>query len=366
MRIAFYLDEMNLRGVANSTYLYALNNIIFLKNKSYIFYNKKNKSNKKEVIKKFKEKFITFGVSTFKEIDSYHKNYNFDFLYVQKGGEKDNWNSKEIKTVVHSMYPQKIKEVHGFKYAFISEWLSLKFTNNKIPNVPYIVKTFNTSGDLRKRYNIKKNSLVLGCHGGESSFDLKFVKDAVIKTAEVRKDIVFLFLNISKFFTHPRIKFIKGTTDEKFKRRFINSCDFMIYGRSLGESFGLACGEFAIHNKKIISYKFNRHNSHKYNCPKENFIEYSSFENLFKILLNLKKIKKVKKKITKYHYYKTKKIMHLFKKVFLTKEKKIQFSFFDYLTNYKSYLFMNYSYLRHKLYNQCYNYILSKINKFRY
>ncbi len=366
MKVAFYLDEMNFRGVANSTYLYALNNIRLLKNKSYIFYNKKNKRNKREVINKFKKKFITFGVSTFKEIDSYHKNYNFDFLYVQKGGEKDSWSSKEIKTVVHSMYPQKLKEVHGFKYAFISEWLSLKFSNNKVPHVPYIVETFNSNDDLKKKYNIKKNYLVLGCHGGESSFDLKFTKDAIIKTIETRKDIVFLFLNINKFFNHPRIKFIKGTSDEKLKRKFINSCDFMIYGRSLGESFGLACGEFAIQNKPIISYKFNRHNSHKYNCLNKNFIEYSSFNSLFKILVNLKKIKKVKKKISKYHYYKTKKIMQLFKKVFLVKEKKVRFSFFDYLTNYKNFLFMNYLYLRHKLYNHYYNYIWSKINNFRY
>ena len=56
MIIAFYVDEMNFRGVANSTYQYALKNIEVLKNISIIFYNKKNKSNKKEVISKFKKK----------------------------------------------------------------------------------------------------------------------------------------------------------------------------------------------------------------------------------------------------------------------------------------------------------------------
>ena len=53
MNIAFYIDEMNFRGVANSTYEYALNNIKILKNSSRIFYNKNNFRNKKEVIKKF-------------------------------------------------------------------------------------------------------------------------------------------------------------------------------------------------------------------------------------------------------------------------------------------------------------------------
>ena len=60
MKIAFYIDELNYRGVANSTYLYALNNIKILKNKSFIFFNKKNKANNREVLRKFKKKFKTF------------------------------------------------------------------------------------------------------------------------------------------------------------------------------------------------------------------------------------------------------------------------------------------------------------------
>ena len=43
MNIAFYIDEMNFRGVANSTYQYSHFNELILKNKSIIFYNKKNK-----------------------------------------------------------------------------------------------------------------------------------------------------------------------------------------------------------------------------------------------------------------------------------------------------------------------------------
>ena len=53
MNIAFYIDEMNLRGVANSTFQYALNNKKKLGNNSYIFFNKLNHRNKKEVINNF-------------------------------------------------------------------------------------------------------------------------------------------------------------------------------------------------------------------------------------------------------------------------------------------------------------------------
>ena len=132
MNVAFYIDEMNYRGVANSTYIYAINNKKILKNKSIIFYNKKNYRNKKEVIKKFKKKFISIGVSSFKEIDAYKKKYDLNYLYTQKSGNKDSWISKEIKTLVHAVYPQKLSQIHGHNYVYISEWLSHNFSNKKI------------------------------------------------------------------------------------------------------------------------------------------------------------------------------------------------------------------------------------------
>ena len=98
MNIGFYIDEMNVRGVANSTYLYALNNKTILKNQSIIFYNKKNFRNKIEVIQKFKKKFKSIGVSNFSEIDEYKEKLKIDYLYTQKSGNKDNWVSGKIKT----------------------------------------------------------------------------------------------------------------------------------------------------------------------------------------------------------------------------------------------------------------------------
>ena len=45
-----------------------------VKNKSIIFFNKKNYRNQKNVISKFKKKFKVFGVSYFSEIENYKKN----------------------------------------------------------------------------------------------------------------------------------------------------------------------------------------------------------------------------------------------------------------------------------------------------
>ena len=99
-------------------------------------------------------------------------------------------------------------------------------------------------------------------------------------------------------------------------KMFVNTCDGMIYGRSLGESFGLACAEFAIQDKPIISYKYNRHQNHKFCVPKFNFIEYSSYNDLYKILINFNRKKQIKIS-NKYKRLKPKKIMADFKKTSL-------------------------------------------------
>ncbi len=359
MNIAFYVDEMNLRGVALSTYLFALNNIKILKNKSFIFYNKKNFRNKIEIIKKFKKKFITIGIIDFKEIDEYKEKFKIDYLYTQKSGNKDNWESQKIKTLIHAVYPQKINQIHGYNYAYISEWLSNNFSNKKIPCISLITEEKKITSNLRKNLNIKKKNTIFGCHGGESSFDMKFVQSAVLNIAKKRKDIFFIFLNINKFCNHPQIMFLKGTSNESFKKKFVNTCDAMIYGRSLGESFGLACAEFAIKSKDLISYKFNRHRSHEFNVSKKNFLEYSSYSSLYKLLINYKK-KKDNTFNSKYKKYTEKKIMYDFNKFFLRGKNKIQFSLNDYLINYYSHFVMVYLYIRHKMYNHYFNYFYSK------
>ena len=110
------------------------------------------------------------------------------------------------------------------------------------------------------------------------------MKDALIDIVQSNNNVVFIFLNINKFFNHPRIIFLKGSADEKYKKEFLNTCDAMIYGRSQGESFGMSCGEFAILNKLIISYKFNKHRSHIDYLHKEYYVEYSSKKKLIEII----------------------------------------------------------------------------------
>ncbi len=361
MNIAFYIDEMNFRGVANSSYHYSFYNQKILKNKSIIFYNKKNKNNKKEVIKRFNKKFKIYGIEKFSEIDDYGEKLKIDYIYVQKGGDNNGWSSNKIKTLIHCVYPQKLNEVHGEKYIYISEWLSKNFSNNKLPFVPLITSLKNSKENLKRKLKINKKQIVFGCHGGESSFDLKFAQKTLLNLVKERKDLVFIFLNVTKFCKHSRIIFLKGSSDEVFKTKFINTCDAMIYGRSLGESFGLACGEFSIKNKKIISYKFNRHRAHIYHLPKNFVEEYSSRASLKKIILNFDKSKKIKLNYkNKYLDFTPKKVMRSFNELFLTRNIERRLTFFDYFNNNLSFLIMHFQYLKHKIYNHYFDILESK------
>ena len=255
-------------------------------------------------------------------------------------------------------------EIHGYKYICVSHWLSRQFTNQKIEFLPYIIELHDSKKDLKKKLKINDENIVIGCHGGESSFDLKFVKDTLINFVSQNEKIYFIFLNISKFCDHPRIIFLKGSANEEFKKEFLNTCDAMIYGRSLGETFGMSCGEFAVLKKLIISYKFNRHRSHVDYLSKDYYVEYSSKKSLERILKNFDKKKKLpSNKKNEYLNCSPEFIMKKFEKLFIDNERKFKLSFYDYFINYRGFLIMNYYYIRHKVYNHYYRLIESRFFK---
>jgi hypothetical protein len=69
-------------------------------------------------------------------------------------------------------------------------------------------------------------------------------------------------MNITPFAKHERILFLPGNADLMYKVKFINTCDGMIHARGIGESFGLACGEFSLKRKPVITYSMSPQRSH--------------------------------------------------------------------------------------------------------
>ena len=128
--------------------------------------------------------------------------------------------------------------------------------NTNIPVVPHIIHfSTNIFDNLRKKLNIPENAIVLGRHGGNTTFNIKYVHECIKEILNDREDIYFLFLNTDKFYEHKQIIYLEKTTDENKKQLFINTCNAMIHGRLDGEIMSIGMGEFSIKNKPIITTK---------------------------------------------------------------------------------------------------------------
>ena len=348
LKVGFYLRELNFRGIANSIFIFAKTNQTILRNKSIIFYNSTALDNKTEAIKKFKKTFKTIKVSSLSELEKINKNLKLDYVYFQRDGAKDEIVNNS-KNIIHAVFPQNPFQHHGSKYAFISRWLSKTCSNNKFPFVPLPVELLKNNQNLRNKLKIPKNAKVFGYHGGETSFDLIFVRDAIKKVVKQNNNIYFLFMNIKKFFNHKKAIFIKGTFNQTQKVKFINTCDAMLHARSLGESFGLSCAEFAIKNKPILTYGYCRQRAHFEIC-KNNIIPYYSYKDLNTKILNFNKNKKYISSNLK-NELSEKKTIKIFKKIFLNKKQpKKPLNILDYIIVTFFFLQKNYFYIRNKIY----------------
>ena len=348
LKVGFYLRELNFRGIANSIFIYAKNNQTVLKNKSIIFYNSTALDNKPEAIKEFKKKFKTIKVSNLNELEKINKNLKLDYIYFQRDGAKDELVNNS-KNIIHAVFPQNPFQYHGSNYAFISKWLSMTCSNNKFPFAPLPVQLLENNQNLRNKLKIPRNAKVFGYHGGETSFDLIFVRDAIKKVVQQNKNIYFLFMNIKKFFNHKKVIFLKGTFNQTQKVKFINTCDAMLHARSLGESFGLSCAEFAIKNKPILTYGYCKQRAHFEIC-KNNIIPYYSYKDLNTKIVNFNKNEKYNSGNLK-NELSEKKTIKIFKAIFLNKkQQKGSLNLIDYIIVTFFFLQKNYFYIRNKVY----------------
>jgi hypothetical protein len=110
--------------------------------------------------------------------------------------------------------------------------------------------------DMRESLCIPKHAITYGRYGGKQQFN--GIHHIIEKVALDNPNIYFLFVNTDVFCKPLKnIIHIDTIVDLSEKRRFINTCDAMLWSRSDGETFGLAIGEFSTCNKPIICYRHN-------------------------------------------------------------------------------------------------------------
>lgn len=313
MNIAFHSNQLSLRGTEVSMFDYARFNEEILGNKSIILAKDITiwPYSHPKAIEKFKSRFPVYQYKEFGEVDLILEKENIDIFYAQKAGFADGVLSKKCKNVIHSVF--QYYEPHGHVYAYISKWLGEKYRS---PFVPYIVHLPENNENLRDILKIPKESIVFGRHGGFETFDIKFVKDAVINIAKTNKNIYFLFMFTDRFSDESikNIIYLDGNDNLEYKVKFINTCDAMLHARTVGETFGLAVAEFSIKNKPVITYGGPMRESAHLQMLSDKAIIYKDYNDLVKIL---NEFKPIDKDWNAYTAYSPEKVMLQFDSVFL-------------------------------------------------
>lgn len=293
MKVAFHVNELNVRGSEGATYKFANYNESLLNNKSYILAGPLNTGKADYrgtpyehplAQEYFGDRFPVYRYDSWREAEAFLAGEEIDFLYMQKAGGNDGKFSRTIKTGIHSVFQQ--CDPHGDVYAYISEWLSKVMDGGKHPYVPYIVNLPEEDGNLRSELGIPEDAIVFGRTGGPETFDLTFVHEAIKEVVNERDDVYFIFLYTYEFMEkHPRVKHFPATMDKKWITKFINSCDAMIHARGQGESFGLSVAEFSIRNKPVITWNGSGDRCH-IDILGESGIYYSDQKEVKNILLD--------------------------------------------------------------------------------
>lgn len=261
MRVGFDIEIASLRGTHVAIYDYALHNQSILGNESVLFY-KKTDQQQTSTFDKFQKDFYLIPYADRAELDHLAERNKIDRFYLIKSGERDSYFLPSTPSLMHAVFPQRMVEQHGDVYAFVSKWLSEECSNNLIPYVPHMVTLPRHNLDLRQELSIPSDAIVFAYYGGADSFNLNFVRKVIQDTVEKNKYIFFIFMNIPSFLDHPQLIFLPGTSNIDYKVKFINTANAMIHARGIGESFGIACGEFSIKNKPVLTYALSPQRSH--------------------------------------------------------------------------------------------------------
>ena len=318
--VAFLSNKLTLRGTEVALYDYAYYNETVLGNKSIII-TREYESVKYEydvdiqAYNKFKSQFQMEYYNrdnAQNDIDTIVNNKYITHLYIVKAGDWDGLISNHCKNLIHCAFTS--GQPHGQVYSVLGQTVN-HICNTNFPVMPYMVSLPDCDENLRDSLTIPTSAIVFGRYGGKESFDIPFVYETIKKILDIRSDIYFLFMNTNVFYEHTNIIYLEGNSDMTYKRKFINTCDALIHARDRGETFGLTCGEFAICEKPVITWKNSVEREHLI-ILKEKAVTYTSITDLFDILYTFHK-DKYDMKNNGYMDYNPENVMSIFKRIYL-------------------------------------------------
>ncbi len=287
MKIGFFDNGIGFRGTTRAMIEYALlfspvNNIKF-------FFIKESKWNQLSICPQILKLGIELHpISNYEEI----KGHNLDLLYHITGAPHSSlgWvNGLADLSIIHQCGFNRIKDVEGSITAYVSHWQNYHFScssKNVLPHVISKPKDQPSQNNAREALGIPQDSIVFSRHGGFDTWNLPWVTKVVYEVAKSRKDLYFLFMNTPKFCDLKNVLFLEATSSSAERDIFLAASNCMLHARWEGETFGLACAEFLIRGKPIITWSGSRERNHIL-LGGQSVIFYNMPEDLYTILCSL-------------------------------------------------------------------------------
>ena len=315
MNVAFHSNSMSLRGSENALWDYANFNETILGNHSVICHPATLENAENPTFAKWKARFPLAPYRTKAELSSQFKEIGIDLFYQIKPGPYDGFVISGLKNCVHSMFLS--DEFHGDSFAYVSRWASRVMTGRGESFVPHYVPKLESKENLRQELNIPSKAKVFGRHGGWDTFNIPFVREAVVRHARQNPEDHFVFLNtepIRGAESMANVHYLGATVHPEEKARFFATCDAMLHARWHGETFGLAVGEFAVLGKPVITFSESRERAHVEMLGNQS-LQYGHVGELIKIL---REFHPHKTQGTEYEIFGDPKVvMEIFRKKFL-------------------------------------------------
>jgi hypothetical protein len=261
--VAFHSNTMSMRGSENALWDYANFIETVLGNQSIICHPAKLENLENPTFAKWKERFPLIAYRTRNELSRKLKESGAEVLYQIKPGPFDGFVIPGVRNCMHSMFLS--DEFHGDSFAYVSRWASRVMTGKEVSFVPHFVPKLESKMNLRGKLGIPTKAKVFGRHGGADTFNIPFVRKAVLQHAQKNSDDHFLFLNTQHIRGTEKLKnvhYLAPTIDPEEKAQFLGTCDAMLHARQHGETFGLAVGEFAVLGKPVITFSESREKAH--------------------------------------------------------------------------------------------------------
>ncbi|MBI5170479.1 MAG: hypothetical protein HZA61_13410 [Candidatus Eisenbacteria bacterium] len=301
MRLGFHSWQLGLRGTEVALFDYASGARKQLGHEPVV-YSPRRGQHHPDALRHFEQHFEVVLYTHPREV-------RCDALYAIKRGLPDRLSCRAPQ-LVHAVFD--VTRPHGHRFAAVSEWLAeqktaptpaLRLLGQQltarlerrtppkalwpVPWVPHIVEIAQHEDDLRAELGIPADAVVFGRSGGEQTFDLPFVKQAVIDALARRDDAWFVFLLTPRFVDHPRVVHLEGSSDPVFKRAFVNTADYMLHAREVGETFGLSVAEFSAAGRPVLTWSKSVERAHLRHLEGLEHHRYDDHAQVLELLLRL-------------------------------------------------------------------------------